>query len=294
MSNSRHEVDSYINQETPSSYKNPDPSPMIMVAHVIDVADTNDARRIKARIKGLDDNIGTESLPYCSPFLPLMFNINPKKGEAVFVIIPDKNRPNSNRLWLGPIISQYQNIDKDPFNNSATNAMSMGTEQLKAGFTQREDTKDLYPDRDTISLVGRRNADIRIGSDFAEMIVGKRNGKIYNSVNPATCSSYIIPENEDSFETVNSMQSNYNFLISHTTAPQLSPKIRELDFEKVIDETSPMVMGDVLVEILNKFRQAFLSHVHGENPLAPDKSNPVRILENLDFEDMLSENNRLK
>lgn len=80
------------------------------------VDDPDKALRIKVRIAPYDigKKINQEpcvendydGVPWCFPLLPKMMHVNPKVGELVIVFCQDPGSPFSQRLFLGPVISQ--------------------------------------------------------------------------------------------------------------------------------------------------------------------------------------------
>ena len=106
----------------------------ILIGEVIDIDDPNDGGRIKVFIKGLDDkefdfnnsgDIDTKKelshLPHAFPLLPKFLNVMPKIGESVFVLLTNKDNKYSGRMWIGPIISQPESLDEDPYLTSLSN-----------------------------------------------------------------------------------------------------------------------------------------------------------------------------
>ena len=74
----------------------------------------NSKRRIKVRIKGLDDKISDENLVFCDPFLPKYLNIIPKVGEAVKIQHWRTDKTQTRREYIGPVVSQVQRLNNDP------------------------------------------------------------------------------------------------------------------------------------------------------------------------------------
>ena len=88
---------------------------VIEVGEVVSNDDPYHMGRIKVRIKGPrngggDDGILDADLPWCVPLLPKFFANQPKPKEAVFIFKFSKFREFADRMYLGPIISQPDNV----------------------------------------------------------------------------------------------------------------------------------------------------------------------------------------
>jgi len=84
---------------------------MISVGYVTSVDDPLNLGRIRVKLIGSitaggDKNIDDEDLTWCNPLLPKMVSITPKIGEAVLVFVFNEAKTHTDRLFIGPIISQ--------------------------------------------------------------------------------------------------------------------------------------------------------------------------------------------
>ena len=137
----------------------------IELGEVVSVLDPNYLGRIKVRIKGTrarggDDGILDADLPWCSPMIPKFLSTQPKPKEAVFVFTFSREKQHADRLYIGPIISQPQQLNFDPFYLSALAGFSFGSEAPKVSVAQIPQLKGIFPDPQDISIQGRFNTDI--------------------------------------------------------------------------------------------------------------------------------------
>jgi hypothetical protein len=264
-------------------------TPGIYIGKVVSVEDSLDARRIKVRIRGLDNKLNDDNLPYCHALLPKIIHVFPKKDEAVIVLIVDNTKANYNRWYIGPIISQYQNIEFDPLDNSALSTTELGIIEPKEGFSNVETAKDNFPKKEEIGLIGRKNVDIRFGDNTFTLTSLKHkvgDTMMLNDVNPIIVRG---TSDEDGQKSRFSVQSDYMFFISHKERNELSFDIKNNEFEKVIEKTQAIVRGEDTVRLLKLIVKVLLSHVHGYSHLPPDQDNNVISLSNFNIDNILNE-----
>jgi len=182
-------------------------------AHVFyygEVVSTNDpegAGRIKVEITGLDDvykdmdaygNYDTGALPWCYPMMPKFFNVVPKMGEAVRVIMwttdngSNQTSPGLNRTYVGPLISQPQNLPKQMKREAMGLSSSIGNEA--DAYNPYKVEPLVYPKPEFVSVQGRQNADmiftkqeinLRAGSYLPNRNIGRNpNNLELNKKNP--------------------------------------------------------------------------------------------------------------
>ena len=280
---------------------------------VISNFDEIGANRIKVRITGIDDTILDTDLSYAFPMLQKFFHVVPKIGETVMVFIPDVKNPYIDRMYLGPIISQPQNLRRDSDLFSAKSALNSGIKQAKpAPFTIPEN-KGVYPELDTIALQGRNNSDII----FKEKEVVIRAGQIdsttiddeipkFNSINPSFIQvkhEVVLSETNDRGKpqlggAINIVSNKINLLTHKNGTPRFTlndqdSMITDKEIQKIIKEAHPLVFGDNLVELLKLFINAFVNHVHpypGMKPQDLSGSNDIPKLLEYNLESLLSRN----
>ena len=150
-------------------------SALVMFGHVEYVEGTEDlqystdanALRIKARCDS-DGECDVMDLPDAFPLIPKLLNVVPKVGEGVFIICAKLGSPNSQRFYIGPIISQPQFNEYSEFKHGRGNAVSLlidgaknsKPDPLTAIGRSRQLTKGAFPEPNDVSLIGRGQEDI--------------------------------------------------------------------------------------------------------------------------------------
>ncbi len=139
----------------------------ISIGEVVSVNDPNALGRIKVRIKGSvskggDDGVTDDKLPWASPLNNKFFNVQPKVKEAVFVFTFSKQQMHADRLYMGPIISQPQQLNFDPFYSSALAGFTFGQSQPLESVNTIPEIKGVFPNPEDVSIQGRDNADITL------------------------------------------------------------------------------------------------------------------------------------
>lgn len=148
--------------------------PMIRLGVVVSATNEKRTGRIQVRLDGIDKDVSDSELPYCVPLIPLFLNILPTEGEVVFVFqyesrhIAKYAEYQTQRFWIGPVISQITNLQFDPSKN-AKSVMSDG--QLILPNPVGKNFPGSYPNKKDISLQGRNNTDL-IFKDKGESTVG--------------------------------------------------------------------------------------------------------------------------
>lgn len=179
---------------------------IVKMGHVEETStDPAGGLRIKARTK----QDGSGNVPWAFPLLPKQFQVVPKVGEGVFIFTEDDTRKDSNRYYVGPIISQPQYNDKCDFSYGRGNALSCLQGRViepLPNIANDSRTNGSFPNIGDVSVVGRDSQDvimkknktdadeidIRCGIRKADTLQGQTNdaiqtiGKIiFNDVDPA-------------------------------------------------------------------------------------------------------------
>lgn len=240
--------------------------PIIFYGEVIDNNDPIEGFRLKVRIRGIDDKTNNSDLPFATPLLPRHLNILPKVGEMVKVFLPDKDV--NNREWIGPVITQLQNINKENYFVSGFVGKKFESINSNTPISQIPEMEGVFPDKDTISILGRGSTDIQLKNNSVVIRAGKYDNTIVinefdkqialNRKNPAQ-----IELNFDGESSNTNIISDTINLISHGGIPKVSFNGVGLDIEKL----HPIPYGDVLLEFLNLIKQYALTHIHSGSRL---------------------------
>jgi len=260
-------------------------------AEVISIDDVLDGGRIKVRIPELDKDASNADLPYSYPLLPKIFHFYPKIGECVRVLVENKATPQTGRLWVGSVFSQLSKINfESKYTALSTTGKGVSTPDI-APSTITE-ANGVFPKLDTIAILGRNNADLQFRNQEVELRVGqheidnplKRNIKNTGSI----LMSY---HGDDTPYTSTIIRSDKIALISHNGNPKIkSTDLTNTDIDDIFNICHPTVRGDVLVKIMDVFRQAIIGHIHGYSNISADKNDIINDLEKLNLESLLQKN----
>lgn len=280
-------------------YKHSKTNKILHLGVVENNTDSADAGRIKVRIKGIDDHInGTENLASVFPLLQKFLHIVPRIGESVWVMVPDMGNPYTDRLYIGPIISQPQQLEKDPYAISSTAGMDSGFTSLKESPSTIPENKGVYPSIDDVAIQGRKNTDIIFKDSEIQIRAGKfkTTDKIngipkFNKDNP----SYIqIKQNVKiggkTVGVTNVVSDKINLLTHEDGNPRFNlsdqdDMISEEVIREILEKAHPLAYGDLLIEYLELFKEAMINHVHAYPGMKPeDLAGQFKIKKFLEFD----------
>lgn len=150
-------------------------SSLVMLGQVVYVENTNNiqyrddasALRIKVRLDSDRNTKTDEMLPYAFPLLPKTMQSVPKVGEGVFVFTAKINENDSQRYYIGPIISQPQFMEECRYMQGFGDAVSL-IKEAKPGKNlpltsigrAKSLTKGAYPEPNDVAIVGRGQEDV--------------------------------------------------------------------------------------------------------------------------------------
>jgi len=249
-----------------------------------DVRFNADTHAIRCRIVGskYDNSVLDSELPNCFPILPKHLNLVPKVDEVVLVVTIGEDEKQSDRFYIGPIISSETKLDFDSINTTAISNFSYGITTPSAEIDKIPTANGIYDNPQNVIIAGRSNTDI-IQRDNEVLI---RSGKfvidnplVFNKTNPAFIQlKFNQPITDESGQISNVSVSNVVAdkinLITHNGSPQISnlngvnreSKIAEYINDdvlaEIIEKAHPIAFGDILVEYLKLLRMALAGHVH--------------------------------
>jgi hypothetical protein len=281
---------------------------LISIGRVISIDDEYDGNRIKVRINGVDKAIADADLPYALPFMARFINIMPNVGETVLILTFKNDNKYQNRLWIGPIISQPQNLKNDPHFYSSTALFDGGVLAPKEAPSRLPNAKGIYPNKGDITIQGRENTDITQKVNEIVMRVGKHLPNDNLTFNKETIgyiqlkNNVVIKEatekNKEEKGTVINMVANKINLISHQGNPKFvlndqDSLITDQELKKILTETHPLVYGDKLIELLSLVKEFVTNHTHPYPGLPPVKDKKTLELLNFNLESIISQNIRI-
>jgi hypothetical protein len=301
----------------------------VKIGHVISIDDNADGLRVKAK---LEQDKEISNIPWATPLLPKMFQCVPKEGEAVLILTSMSANKESQRYYIGPVISQQQYNEYAPYDYGKGKAVSL----IQGGFISPDErisnygiTEGAFPNKNDVAILGRGGEDIILkenentGSEEIDLRCGIRvepvtktealKGKVvFNTEDPA----YIqlkrkkgLMENKkqhtNSFDeqegssVVNVVADKIN-IISHKDDEKHKitdnkTLIDELELSDIMEKLHEVPYGDLLVKFLKTFVFAFITHTHpiGGTPPTQSASFSKLMDEYANIDDIISPNVRI-
>lgn len=296
---------------------------VIKMGQVESIEDNLDGGRIKVRLTE-DQDTPLSKLPYAFPLNPKIIQCVPKVGETALIITSQIGNANSQRYYIGPVISQMQEIEKAPYNYGMATSTSL---QQGAILTPMKDlsqfsvTDGAFPDKNDIALIGRKGEDIILRDGEIDLRCGVRKealgdedkdlkgNVLFNYENPA----YIQLKYKDGLMAagdgaINLVADRIN-LVSHKdtdnniqvnlTNPsskkdgKTDPLLKDADVETLMSQLHQLPYGDILVEILRKMCNAITEHTHAMNGLPPCEGFNIKEVKGIDLNSVLSHHVRI-
>jgi len=269
----------------------------VQIAVVVSIEDPQGLGRIKASIpgpamKGGDEGTAIADLPWCFPMVPKFFTSTPKVGEAVFIFVFDNQKTHSDRLYLGPIISQPNVLENDQITSSALSPFTFAVTSPKVDINRIPSLKGVFPSIEDISIQGRYNTDLIFKKNEILIRAGKFVQSTPNDNNPypfefnTTTQGYIqikndaplTPPKENEIQqrgSVTNIVANKINLLTHKDG---TPRFNLTNQDNLLDDTEllniletahQLPFGDILIQYLKLLKAAFLNHVHNGSGRPP-------------------------
>lgn len=258
------------------------------------------------------------SIPWSLPLQPKFLVNTPKYGETVVVLIADRKKPQGERFYIGPFISQTKDLNRDGFFRgilSGKRGTKSGLLKYETPWFENKNSRLGGPnssenwssygnhpkDPNDITINGRGNEDIILkhSDKFDEVLLRvnkykNRNSKVVNLENPGYISLVSQRKRLKSETSVNIVADKIN-LISHKGSPSKG-RTKEGSGSVILNSSNPdkqinlenqylhpTVYGDILWDVLKLLRVWVENHVHEGDKLPADKSTPTtNLLEKLD------------
>jgi hypothetical protein len=151
---------------------------LLRIGEVRNNADPSGVGALKVRLEGgTDKNDSDTNLIDCLPLMPRYLNVIPDVGEKVFIIqLEYKKGPEitqkSERFWIGPIISQFQNLEKEDSPTAKAGFLS-GWIKPKKPVDEIPESEGAYPKKDEIAIQGRYSGDLIFKKNYNVLRIGK-------------------------------------------------------------------------------------------------------------------------
>jgi hypothetical protein len=263
---------------------------LIEVAEVISVNDPYHLGRIKVRIKGPrnrggDDGILDNDLPWAFPLLPKAFSSQPKPKEAVYIFVFGRDREFADRMYVGPIISQPDKLNFDPYYSTALRGFTFASQTPNVSVDNIPELNGVFPDPNDVSIQGRYNTDITQKRNEVVIRAGKFETSTPNDNNPypfkfnTRTQGYIqikndvivVPKSDNQDEQRGSVTNIVGSKINLITHADGSPRfnvtnqdnlISDDELANILDQAHQLPFGDVLLQYLILMKEALFNHVH--------------------------------
>jgi hypothetical protein len=287
---------------------------ILKFGEVVNIDDETGGGRIKVKIA--QDKTDGE---YAFPLLPKPIQVKPKVGEGVIVLSSELNNPDSNRFYIGPIISQPQYFEKDEYNygrGTATTLLGKGSNQkILATIDKYDETKGAFPNNDDVAVIGRKSEDVILKDGEIDIRCGIRQkpnnssekdlkgNVVFNKVNPAYVqlkhnkTPITKGANTEANSIVNVVADKINFIghknIEGYNLTDNEELITKDDMQQIIQTLHQLPHGDKLVKLLELMIKVTLEHAHSFPGHSLIETNDVVDLKKFDLNSILSKDVRI-
>lgn len=289
---------------------------ILKICQVVSINDETDGERIKVRLNPEDNRKKDEDLPFAYPLLPKLIHVKPKVGEAVLVFLTQVDNGESNRYYIGPIISQPQHMHNEDFGISSLSLHPGSRKGPDVAPSTNISSHGSLSKPDDIALYGRLKNDIILTDDDVRIRCGARlknngisGGLQFNTIDPA----YIHLKHSDNTRGVENDKDTDNLDAYRSTATIVADKINLIshrsqepfrvtdnnhlisddEMQNIIDKAHELPYGDVLVSFLKMFVNAFALHTHPYPGMQPCATQEYIDTVNYDLNKILSSSVRI-
>lgn len=295
---------------------------LIQYGHVASTDDDLDGMRIKVRLN--QDRTNDSDLPYAFPLLPKTIQTMPKRGEGVLVFTMELGNNQSQRFYIGPIISQPQFFNYDKYYilggneyQQATSLLTGGGESTPVGgISWYSATQNAFPDKKSVALIGRGTEDIELKEGEIDIRCGiRKNAEVYstsanvdndifgkvcfNSHDPAYIQLKFQEDGvvyggeankTDATSIINMVAGKVNIVstndLAYSERGGWDRLLDSSDFADLMDQLHQLPWGDKLIKYLDLQRRMFCAHSH-KFPMLPPYSVYTEPLLEVDLEEEL-------
>lgn len=257
----------------------------VRFGEVIDTFDECGADRISVRILPEDGEVSTKYKKVDAvPLLPKMFFVKPKVGEGVFVLFSTSNDGNSQRHYIGPVISQFHRIYYDAAFEGGDSYQRGGAKDYDVNPYEMKDAVGAFPNSSDIGIMGRKNCDIIIKDDDIRIRAGVKLSDeeskyriVFNKKNPAyiKLKYHTDPLAGDNHSTATIVADKINLLSNNSSEVSVETTdtedlITDKTINEVLQDCYRLPYGEKLVELLKKMIKIFCEHTHDYACLPPN------------------------
>lgn len=258
----------------------------VRIGTVVNNIDETGADRIAVRIIPEDNHKRKDSAIEVNafPLLPKTIYSKPKVGEAVFVLFATSNDGNSQRYYLGPVVSQIHRMYYEPAFKGADTFEKGGPKDFDVNPYIDEDAFGAYPSNNDVAIMGRKNCDIIIKDDDIRIRAGVRLSAdetkykvVFNRQNPAyiKLKHHDHPLDGENMSTASIVADKINLLSNKSTVfavdtTDADDLLTDEEINKVLQEGYKLPYGEKLVKLLKQMINIFCTHTHNQIGLPPN------------------------
>lgn len=291
--------------------------PIIRYTQVLKVDDPTGGDRIKVFLMpedndkvNADGTIDIDKISWCMPVLPSMVHVKPKEGEGCLILTAIANDGNSQRYYIGPVISQPHHMEYDPYFMGGDSQFRGSWKKPDPNPKNKDNCEGVYPDDEDISIEGRRLCGIQIKDDDIRIKAGvkaindaNRQDIKFNTKNPAYIKMKFSDKDIDGNSSSTSIVSDkinllgYNSRFITDGLTDQKELITDDKLKEIYDKAQRLPYGEELVEFLKLFVDAFMKHTHNFSNLPPNPAFTSTLLSESDRlltrEELLSDTVRI-
>jgi hypothetical protein len=259
---------------------------------VVDNNDPNDSGMLYVRIPELDKNMDSKNLIKAYPLLSKVNNYTiPTIGEAVIIFLIDPDKPYTNRFWVGPIISQFQKMEQDPYQTALNLTDQPNNTPLKP-ISTIPTAKGLFPskyERDVVYSLGRNNTDIKHEKNKITIRAGKHltdKPTVRNEKNTALTQMYLSEDDKASYKLD---YADYHLFLSYLSTQLTTQDLTESDYKNAIEKGYSFLKAEPTIELLKLVIKLLLEHTHPYNNIqTSNEVEDAKKLLNYDYDSIKS------
>lgn len=252
---------------------------------VVNNADPTGAGRVAVRLAPDDNNKKNGQIDITAfPLMPKMFYVRPKIGEGVFVLLATTNDGESQRFYIGPVISQPHRMYFEPYFMGGDTYQKAGPKDFDVNPYLDDEAYGAYPKENDIAINGRENCDIVVSDDDIRIRAGvklvdddTKYRIVFNEKNPAYIKMryHREPLVGDNKSTASIIADKIILLSNKSADPNVDTTdrddlISDEELNRVLEEAYTLPYGEKLVKLLKEMINIFNAHTHDYICLPPN------------------------
>ena len=260
---------------------------LIYFAEVKDTYDPLGADRVRTRIQDLDhkydpDQPEAGNYPFATPLLPKHLHVKPQVGERVLVLFQRMGADESNRFYIGPLISQpyFMEWERDGDQQAVLEGSSATPARQHPNMDP--ENEGVLPENKDISLEGHKNTELVLKDNEVRLRCGyketpdaqKGEHKLHrNRTDQGYIQMKFDKDNRNHTDRDKAYASSINIvadrinILSHDSVDAFDLNdskslITDDTMSKILKEAHPTVYGDLLIKYIESLVNVFRTHTH--------------------------------